>query len=359
MAESRYSDAFKFLRQGGIIQEFNVGGRNIVLGFESPEPYKHSSSQFFGENIGRVANRISGAKINRLNGKSYDLAVNNGPNTLHGGAEGWGKKDFAGPNKVTRNGREALEFAYVSKDGEEGFPGTVELRLWYIPTVEKDQGTEKTSLEIEYEAELVGDEAEETVVSLTNHRYSLQSPHVSRTFFTPLLTLKPSYFNISDGPTHEGTKVVIHTNLHLPVDDSAIPTGAIEPYPEFEAKKEFIFGAEKPDPDHCFVMNPDPASIPLDTRAEPIQKLIELSHPNTNIHFEALSTEPAFQFYAGKFIEAPPAKEGLPPRGPRSGLCIEASRYVNAVNQEEWRQQVVLKKGQVWGSRTIYRAWVE
>lgn len=153
-----------------------------MLGFESPEPYKHSSSQFFGENIGRVANRISGAKINRLNGKSYDLAVNNGPNTLHGGAEGWGKKDFAGPNKVTRNGREALEFTYVSKDGEEGFPGTVELRLWYIPTVEKDQGTEKTSLEIEYEAELVGDEAEETVVSLTNHRYSLQSPHASRTF---------------------------------------------------------------------------------------------------------------------------------------------------------------------------------
>ena len=172
MAGSRSpSDAFKFLSQGGIIQEFIVGGRNIVLGFESPEPYKHRSSQFFGENIGRVANRISGAKINSLNGKSYKLAVNNGPNTLHGGAEGWGKKDFTGPKKVTHNGRDALEFKYVSKDGEEGFPGTVELRLWYTPTVEKVDGKEVTSLEIEYEAELVGDEVEETVVSLTNHRY--------------------------------------------------------------------------------------------------------------------------------------------------------------------------------------------
>ncbi|KAI5361622.1 Putative aldose 1-/Glucose-6-phosphate 1-epimerase, galactose mutarotase-like domain superfamily [Septoria linicola] len=337
MAQPRTSDAFKFLTQGGIIQEFNVGGRNIVLGFESPEPYKHRSSHFFGENIGRVANRISGAKINSLNGNSYDLAVNNGPNTLHGGAQGWGKKTFAGPEKVTRNGRDALEFKYLSKDGEEGFPGTVELRMWYYTTVEQDEGKEKTSLEIEYEVELVGDEVEETIVSVTNH----------------------SYFNISDGPTHEGTKTVVHTNLHLPVDDTAIPTGAIEPYPEFEANKEFTLGAEKPDPDHCFVMNPDPSSIPLDTRKEPMKKLVELSHPNTNIHFEALSTEPAFQFYAGKFIEAPPAKDGLPARGPRSGLCIEASRYVNAVNQDGWRQQVVLRKGQLWGSRTIYRAWKE
>ncbi|PIB00986.1 Bifunctional protein gal10 [Cercospora beticola] len=336
MAASRSSDAFKFLSQGGLIQEFNVGGRNIVLGFESPEPYKHRSSQFFGENIGRVANRISGAKFS-LNGKSYDVAANDGVNALHGGQEGWGKKTFDGPHNVSRNGRDALEWKYVSKDGEEGYPGTVELRMWYYPTVEKDDGKEKTSLEIEYEVELIGDEVEETVVSLTNH----------------------SYFNISDGPTYEGTRVVTQTNLHLPVDAGSIPTGAIEPYPEFEANKEFILGASKPDPDHCFIMNPDPSSIPLDTRKEPMKKLIELSHPNTKIHFEALSTEPAFQFYAGSKIQAPPAKEGLPPRGPRSGLCIEASRYVNAINQEEWRQQVVLKKGQLWGSRTIYRAWVE
>lgn len=170
MADGNFSDAFTFLPQGGIIQEFRVGGHNIVLGFPTAAPYKTKDSPFFGENIGRYANRISGAKINNLNGKSYELAVNNGPNTLHGGAQGWGKKDFEGPTPVNRDGREAVMFRYLSKDGEEGFPGTVEMKLWYKAYVEKDEGKDKTTLEIEYEAELVGDEVEETAVSLTNHR---------------------------------------------------------------------------------------------------------------------------------------------------------------------------------------------
>lgn len=162
---------FEFLPQGGIIKEFRVGGRNIVLGFPSAESYRSKSSPFFGETIGRVANRVSGAKINNLNGKSYKLNANNGPNSLHGGPEGWGKKDFDGPKPVSRNGREAVQFTYVSKDGEEGYPGTVELRLWYIAGTDKDEGVDKTSLEIEYEVELIGDEVEETAVAVTNHRY--------------------------------------------------------------------------------------------------------------------------------------------------------------------------------------------
>lgn len=170
MAEPKYSDSFTFLPQGGIIQEFKVGGRNIVLGFPSAETYKSKHSPYFGETIGRVANRISNARINDLNGKSYSLPANNGPNTLHGGSSGWGKKDFEGPTPTKRNGRDAVMFKYLSKDGEEGFPGTVELRFWYIAGTEKDDGVDKTSVEIEYEAELVGDEVEETAVAVTNHR---------------------------------------------------------------------------------------------------------------------------------------------------------------------------------------------
>ena len=170
MADTTYSDSFTFLPQGGIIKEFKIGGQNIVLGFPSAESYKTEHSPFFGENIGRVANRVSGAKINSLNGKSYDLAANNGPNSLHGGAKGWGKKDWDGPTPTTKDGRDAVLFKYLSKDGEEGYPGTVEMRLWYYPGVTKDEGVEKTSLELEFEAELVGDEVEETAVSLTNHR---------------------------------------------------------------------------------------------------------------------------------------------------------------------------------------------
>lgn len=170
MADSKFSDSFVFLPQGAIIQEFKVGGNNIVLGFPSATSYKSKYSPFFGETIGRVANRISGAKINSLNGKSYSLTANNGPNALHGGPEGWGKRDFEGPKPVERKGRQAVEFKYLSKDGEEGYPGTVELRLWYYPELQQDEGVEKTSLEIEYEVELVGDEVDETAVAVTNHR---------------------------------------------------------------------------------------------------------------------------------------------------------------------------------------------
>ncbi|KAK3117617.1 hypothetical protein LTR53_000845 [Teratosphaeriaceae sp. CCFEE 6253] len=336
MTSSPASSAFKFLPRGGIIQEFNVGGKNIVLGFPSAASYKSKSSPFFGETIGRLANRISGAKINSLNGKSYDLTANNGPNTLHGGVEGWGKVDFEGPKSVDRNGREAVLFKYLSKDGEEGFPGTVELRLWYTTSIEKDGGVEKTSLEIEYEVELVGDEVAETAVGVTNH----------------------SYFNISDGPTLEGTQVNIATNLHQVTDADDIPTGEIAPFPGIPANEDFTLGPKEPNPDHCFIINADPASVKLDTRQEPMRKLIALYHPGTKIRFEALSTEPAFQFYCGRFIDVP-EMDGMPARGPRSGMCIEASRYVNAINEEKWRHMVVLKKGQTFGSRTIYRGWQE
>lgn len=167
--DSKFSDSFTFIPQGAIIQEFKVNETNIVLGFPSASSYKTETHQHFGETIGRVANRISGAKID-VNRRPSILNANSGPNTLHGGLEGWGKKTFEGPTPVQRNSRNAVMFKYLSEDGEEGFPGTVELRLWYYPSLEFDDGVEKTSLEIEYEAELISDDVYETAVSLTNHR---------------------------------------------------------------------------------------------------------------------------------------------------------------------------------------------
>lgn len=117
-----------------------------------------------------------------------------------------------------------------------------------------------------------------------------------------------------------------------------------------------MLGAKEPRVDHCFIMNPDPESIPLDTRTEPLRKCCSFYHPNTRMHFECLSTEPAFQFYTGEYIDVP-ATEGESAKGPRSGFCVEASRYINAVNEPKWRGQVILKKGQKWGSKTVYRGW--
>lgn len=164
--------AFTFLPLGAIIQEFTVAGRNIVLRFPKEEHYRRHNAPYFGETIGRVANRVSNARIEKLNGKSYDgLSANEGRHSLHGGESGWGKHEFEGPEQVNRNGKEGVMFRYLSRDGDGGYPGTVELKVWYTAWTDKGQGADKTTLEVEYEAELVGNEVEETVVSVTNHRY--------------------------------------------------------------------------------------------------------------------------------------------------------------------------------------------
>jgi len=159
--------AFTFLSQGAAIQEFLVADRNIVLGFPSADFYKTENAPYFGETIGRTTNRIKNARLS-LNGKIYPLAANDGPNCLHGGALGWGKHDFEGPTPVNRHGKEGVKFTYLSKDGDEGYPGTVLCTVWYVAGMEDG----KTVLDVEYQVEFVGDECAETVVGVTNHRYS-------------------------------------------------------------------------------------------------------------------------------------------------------------------------------------------
>ncbi|RDW77288.1 galactose mutarotase-like protein [Coleophoma cylindrospora] len=336
---------FEFLPLGAIIQSFKVDDTNIVQGFPTSSLYKSHNSPYFGETIGRVANRISDAKIKSLNGRSYSLAANNGPNALHGGLEGWGKRVWDGPKPVgTRkidglsgelNGGESVSFKLTSEDGDQGYPGTVEVEVIYTTgTQQSPEGKEVRVLGIEYEAKLVGG-ADETVVNITNH----------------------SYFNLAGLPTIEGTEVSLSTNKYLPVDDGGIPTAGVAPYESITPNKTFTLGASGGlDIDDCFIVNTESSSIPLDTRSCPLTKLVTAYHPSTKIHLEVFSTEPAFQFYSGKFIDVP-AVEGLPARGVNSGFCVEPSRYVNAPNVDAWKNQVLLKKGQVYGSRIVYRGW--
>jgi aldose 1-epimerase len=132
-------------------------------------PKRQDNAPYFGETIGRIANRVAKGKF-ELNGKTYQLPVNNGPNSLHGGDAGWGKREFEGPQEVDRNGKKATFFKYLSKDGEEGYPGTVEVRVWYVPEKEQNGGVQKEVLHIEYEAELLEGDVAETAVNITNHR---------------------------------------------------------------------------------------------------------------------------------------------------------------------------------------------
>lgn len=171
-----------------------------------------------------------------------------------------------------------------------------------------------------------------------------------------LADILSSYFNITNGPTIEGTQIVLDTSLHQPVDKDDIPLGTIEEFPGITAGKPFVLGLHEPDVDHCFIIDTDARNVPVDTRNCKASRLISMSHPTTGIHLDIFSTEPAFQFYTGKHINVPASEHG-PQRSARSGLCIEPSRYINAVNVPEWRDMAILKKGQLYGARHIYKAW--
>ena len=103
-------------------------------------------------------------------------------------------------------------------------------------------------------------------------------------------------------------------------------------------------------------MNANPQSVPIDTRPLPLETLVSLYHPDSKIHLRIESTEPAFQFFTGEAIDVP-AVGGAKARGPRSGIAVEPGRYVNAVNHESWKNMVLLKRGEIWGSRSRYTTW--
>ena len=343
-----------FIPQGASISSFVVSGQNIVQTLPSNAAFASYTKPYLGETIGRISNRIGSATLRGLNGKDYPLHANNGTNCLHGGAVGWGKKIWSGPQQVQRNGKEAQLFTYVSKDGEEGFPGTVEARVWYIVTPLPEKGKGGIQLDAEYEVELLG-EAEETVVAVTNH----------------------AYFNLSGKPTTEGHIVNFGTTDHLPVDADQLPTGEISAYPSLPGPNQnVVFTATDPFVDHCMIVDRSPSTVPLDTRGRELKRLVSLQAPDTGVKLEVTSTEPAFQFFTGEAMDIPATegsefvpKEGLKPgdqhglkgevRTKRAGFAIEPSRYVDCVNRPEWRGMVHLKKGRIYGSHNRYVAWSE
>jgi len=183
MSAQDAESAFTFIPRGASIQEFLVAGHNLVQNFPEAALYASVPHPYFGETIGRTTNRIKDAVIHNLNGKTYKLNANNGENNLHGGVVGWGSREWEGPKAVSRNEKEGVMFRYMSPDGEEGFPGTIEARVWYVAGMEEG----KTVLEVEYEVELVGDECEETVVGMTNHRYNRRLHLLLRLSYPPVL----------------------------------------------------------------------------------------------------------------------------------------------------------------------------
>jgi aldose 1-epimerase len=344
--------AVTFLPLGAIIQHFFIGGHDVTLGFPRQEHYQTQSHPYFGETIGRIPNRISKGKILSLNGRDYDLVKNERESTtLHGGTIGWGKKIWNGPNLVTRKSEEVVQFTLLSADGDEGFPGQVEGRVWYHilqkTAGQRDcRGEEEVVLNVEYEIEMMGDEVDisETVCSMTNH----------------------AYWNLSGKPTVEGTDIVFASNTRLETDgEYKIPNGTLGVQPGVERNEPVTFTAQGPSIDECFVLDTDPSAVPLDTRGRDLRLCISAHNAGTNLHMEVKTTEPSFQFYSGDGINVAPVQVGgcheekAPHRGARSGFAVEPNRYVDAVNRPEWRRLVLLKRGQVWGCRNQFSVWRE
>jgi aldose 1-epimerase len=225
----------------------------------------------------------------------------------------------------------------------------VEGRVWYhiVQKAAGDEdcrGVEEVVLNVEYEVEMTGDEGDmyETVCSMTNH----------------------AYWNLSDGPTIEGTEIEFASNHRLETDEKyQIPNGTIGIQPGIECNYPVMLTAQRPSIDECFMLDTDSSAVSLDTRGRDLCLCISAYNAGTNLHMEVMTTELSFQFYSGDGINVAQIQVGdcheeqVPRRGPRSGFAVEPNRYVDAVNRPEWRNMILLKRGQVWGCRNQYRVW--
>jgi aldose 1-epimerase len=310
---------------GGIITSLRVPDRNgtvadIVLGYDRLEDYL-KDQRFFGAIIGRYGNRIGKGQFS-LDGKTYKLATNNGPNHLHGGPGGfnklvWNAKPVAGKN--------AIVFSRTSPDGEEGYPGSLQVQVTYTLT-------DKNELIVDYRA--VTDKP--TVVNLTQH----------------------SYFNLAGHNSGDilGHELMLNADRYTPVDGTLIPTGELAPVDgtPFDFRKPTAIGARisQADPqlkngqgyDHNWVLNRSGSGLQLAARA---------TEPKSGRTLEIRTTEPGIQFYSGNFLDGKvTGKEGTAYRR-RTGFCLETQHFPDSPNKPNFPSTTV-RPGAEYRSTTVF-----
>ncbi|WP_228084986.1 aldose epimerase family protein [Mucilaginibacter sp. JRF] len=294
---------------------------DVVLGYDSLKSYQKKGEPYFGALIGRYGNRIAKGKFT-LDGKPYQLDINDGVNTLHGGFKGF----FARVWDVKKADNKTLELSYVSKDGEGGYPGTLTVDVTY-------ELTDENELKIAYKA--TTDKA--TVINLTNH----------------------AYFNLNG---HNGAEITNHqlyiaADRFTPVDSTLIPTGKLQPVKgtpfDFTSAKVIGHDIDADDQqlkygkgyDHNFVLNQHDFEKPVAT----------VSSPETGISMEVYTTEPGVQFYSGNFLNGADqdGKGGIAYKH-RSALCLETQHFPDSPNQPTF-PTTTLKAGQEYKTYTTYK----
>jgi len=296
---------------------------DITLGFDTFDEYL-KNTPFFGALVGRYGNRIAKGTFT-LDGKPYTLAVNNGPNHLHGGLKGFDKVLWKGEPV---SGKTSVRFTRRSPDGEEGYPGNLDVRVTYTLTDDNE-------LVIDYHA--TTDKA--TPVNLTQH----------------------TYFNLAGEGDILGHQLMIDADRYTPVDETLIPTGrlaAVAGTP-FDFRKPTPIGAriDQNDPqlkngggyDHNFVLNSKGPGRRLAAR---------VVDPKSGRTLEVSTSQPGVQFYSGNFLDGTVKGKGGRAYQRRTGFCLETQHFPDSPNQPSF-PTTILKPGQEYSTQTAFKFGVE
>jgi aldose 1-epimerase len=293
---------------------------SIVLGFNELKGYL-APPPFFGATVGRYGNRIANAKFT-LNGKTYKLAANNGKNSLHGGLKGFDKMVWdAAP---LADNTPSLTLSYLSKDGEEGYPGNLKVSINFSLSDDNE-------LKIDYNAET--DKA--TPVNLTNH----------------------SYFNLTGDPgnTILNHSVMIDADRYTPVDATLIPTGELKPVKgtPFDFTTAHKVGERidqvKGGYDHNFVLNKKGTSI---------SKVATVTDSVSGRRLEVYTDQPGIQFYTGNFLDGSIKTDDGTPIPKHGGLCLETQHFPDSPNKPAF-PSTILKPGEKYHTTTTYKVLLD
>jgi aldose 1-epimerase len=310
---------------GAIITSLKVPDRSgalgdIVLGFDRFEEYLNDPP-YFGAIIGRYGNRIAGGQFT-LDGRTYSLAKNNGPNHLHGGRKGFDKAIWQATPSA---GGAAVAFSRTSPDGEEGYPGNLQVRVSYTLT-------DSNELIVEYHART--DKA--TPINLTQH----------------------TYFNLTGDVAGDilGHELTIRADRFTPVDATLIPTGQIAPVEgtPFDFRRPTAIGARIAQPhqqlangngyDHNWVLNRNGQGL------EPAARVVE---PKSGRTLDVATTEPGLQFYTGNFLDGTIKGKGGRVYARRTGFCLETQHFPDSPNKPAF-PSTILRPGQEYSTKTVF-----
>lgn len=325
---NRHGMEAKITTYGGIVTYLTAPDRkgqyaDVVLGHDAVEGYLKYPGPYFGALIGRYGNRIAKGRFT-LSGASYKLAINNDPNSLHGGNVGFDKVVWKlSKAEVAKQGPQ-LTLTYLSKDGEEGYPGNLTITAVYTLT-------DDNALRLDYTATT----DKETVVNLTQH----------------------SYFNLRGKGDILGHQVQINADRFTPVDSTLIPTGELKPVAgtPFDFRQPTAIGLRinavdeqlkfGKGYDHNWVINKPAATLAVQAT---------VFEPETGRVLEVSSTEPGLQFYTGNFLDGTFAGKGGWTYALRNGFCMEPQHFPDSPNRSGF-PSTVLRPGQTYKNTIIYK----